>query len=89
MSHPDALVAVLDHHPDIMATALLHLATHRRGVATVADVLAIPGRTSPAPETTASVRLLITGHVTANLARAAAVLSWWKRMNVAPRRLQC
>ena len=33
------LTAVLDEHPDVMATALLHLATHRRGVATMADVL--------------------------------------------------
>ena len=33
------LTAVLDDHPDVMATALLHLATHRRGVTTVADVL--------------------------------------------------
>jgi predicted nucleic acid-binding protein len=33
------LTTVLDDHPDVMATALLHLATHRRGVTTVADVL--------------------------------------------------
>lgn len=33
------LTTVLHDHPDIMATTLLHLATHRRGVATAADVL--------------------------------------------------
>lgn len=33
------LTTVLDEHPDIMGTALLHLAANRRGVATVADVL--------------------------------------------------
>jgi hypothetical protein len=35
----DFLITVLDDHPDLMATVLLHLATRRRGVATVADVL--------------------------------------------------
>ena len=33
------LLTVLDDHPDLMATVLLHLATRRRGVATIADVL--------------------------------------------------
>lgn len=35
----DFLIMVLDDHPDLMATVLLHLATRRRGVATTADVL--------------------------------------------------
>ena len=35
----DFLITVLDDHPDLMATVLLHLATRRRGVATIADVL--------------------------------------------------
>ncbi len=39
MNHPDELIAVLDDHPDLMATVLLHLATRRRDVATIADVL--------------------------------------------------
>jgi len=34
------LTTVLDDHPDILADALLHLATNRRGVTTVDDVLA-------------------------------------------------
>lgn len=38
-SPTDFLITVLNDHPDLMATALLHLATHRRGVATVTDVL--------------------------------------------------
>jgi hypothetical protein len=33
------LVRVLEHYPDLMASVLRHLATHRRGVDTVADVL--------------------------------------------------
>ena len=33
------LTTVLDQHPDVMAAALLHLATNRRGVDTIADVL--------------------------------------------------
>lgn len=33
------LLTVLDDHPDLMATVLLHLATRRRGVTTIADVL--------------------------------------------------
>ena len=33
------LTTVLDQHPDVMAAVLLHLATNRRGVATIADVL--------------------------------------------------
>lgn len=33
------LTTALDQHPEVMATALLRLATHRRGVRTVADVL--------------------------------------------------
>jgi predicted nucleic acid-binding protein len=35
----DFLTAVLESHPDLMATALLHLATRRRGTETIADVL--------------------------------------------------
>ena len=35
----DFLITVLDDHPDLMATALLHLAARRRNVATTADVL--------------------------------------------------
>lgn len=34
------LTTALDQHPEVMATALLHLATHRRGVQTLVDVLA-------------------------------------------------
>jgi hypothetical protein len=33
------LTVVLTDHPDILTTALLHLATNRRGVTTIADVL--------------------------------------------------
>ena len=33
------LITVLDDHPDLVATVLLHLATRRRDVATIADVL--------------------------------------------------
>ena len=33
------LLTVLEDHPDLMATMLLHLASRRRGVATIADVL--------------------------------------------------
>jgi len=33
------LLTVLEDHPDLMATVLLHLASRRRGVATIADVL--------------------------------------------------
>ncbi len=36
----DFLITVLDDHPDLMATVLLHLATRRRDVASVSDVLA-------------------------------------------------
>ncbi|TVP74940.1 MAG: PIN domain-containing protein [Nitriliruptor sp.] len=35
----DFLITVLDDHPDLMASVLLHLATRRRDVATIADVL--------------------------------------------------
>lgn len=35
----DFLVTALDGHPDLIATVLLYLATRRRGVATIADVL--------------------------------------------------
>ena len=35
----DFLITVLDTHPDLVATVLLHLATRRRDVATIADVL--------------------------------------------------
>jgi predicted nucleic acid-binding protein len=35
----DFLITVLDSHPDLMATVLLHLATRRRGTETIADVL--------------------------------------------------
>ena len=35
----DFLLTVVDDHPDLMATVLLHLASRRRGVTTVADVL--------------------------------------------------
>lgn len=35
----DFLISVLDGHPDLIATVLLHLATRRRGVDTIADVL--------------------------------------------------
>jgi predicted nucleic acid-binding protein len=35
----DFLITALDDHPDLIATVLLHLATRRRGVATIADVL--------------------------------------------------
>ena len=35
----DFLITVLDAHPDLVATVLLHLATRRRGVTTIADVL--------------------------------------------------
>lgn len=35
----DFLITVLDDHPDLLATALLHLATRRRNVDTTADVL--------------------------------------------------
>lgn len=35
----DFLTTVLDTHPDLVATVLLHLATRRRDVATIADVL--------------------------------------------------
>jgi predicted nucleic acid-binding protein len=38
-SPTDFLITVLNAHPDLVATTLLHLATHRRGVGTVADVL--------------------------------------------------
>lgn len=38
-SPTDYPITVLNDHPDLMATAPLHLATHRRGVATVTDVL--------------------------------------------------
>jgi len=38
-SPTDFLITVLDDHPDRVATVLLHLATRRRGVATIADVL--------------------------------------------------
>ena len=33
------LLTVLEDHPDLMASVLLHLASRRRGVATIADVL--------------------------------------------------
>jgi hypothetical protein len=35
----DLLITVLDSHPDLMATVLLHLAIRRRGTETIADVL--------------------------------------------------
>lgn len=35
------LTTVLEQHPDVMAAVLLHLASNRRGVATIADVLAM------------------------------------------------
>lgn len=35
----DFLITVLDDLPDLLATVLLHLAVHRRGVDTIADVL--------------------------------------------------
>lgn len=35
----DFLITILDDHPDLISTVLLHLATRRRGVATIADVL--------------------------------------------------
>ena len=38
-SPTDFLITVLDDHPDLAATVLFHLATHRRGVDTIADVL--------------------------------------------------
>lgn len=38
-SPTDFLITVVDAYPHLMATTLLHLATHRRGVESVADVL--------------------------------------------------
>ena len=35
----DFLITALDDHPDLIATVLLHLATRRHGVETIADVL--------------------------------------------------
>jgi hypothetical protein len=35
----DFLITVLDDHPDLTASVLFHLATRRRGVDTIADVL--------------------------------------------------
>jgi predicted nucleic acid-binding protein len=45
IEHPAAfLTTVLDDHPDLMLDALWHLATHRRSVGSIADVLEQLGR---------------------------------------------